>query len=102
MCEGRIRLEDVSLLRDFSCPQCGARVGTSSEYRSAMAWTAAVLAVLVPYLLGVRSWWVLAVVWFPSMFVSCSLCGYIGKYFRSPRLQRTADASTLGLGPKND
>lgn len=100
-CQEKIRLEDFLCLRDFPCPLCGVTVGTSRTYRSMMAWTAVVLALVVPYLLGVRLWWVLAVLWLPCMFVSTSLCGIVGKHFLPLRLlRRAADTSILGLRPK--
>jgi DNA-directed RNA polymerase subunit RPC12/RpoP len=55
-CRARVRLEDVKLTPTFPCPHCGAIVGASDTYQRTMICTVAILALLIPYLLEVRSW----------------------------------------------
>jgi predicted RNA-binding Zn-ribbon protein involved in translation (DUF1610 family) len=100
-CHARVKLEDVKLARTFPCPHCGATVEVSDAYQRTMTWTVAILALLIPYLLGIRSWLVLALLWCPSMFILFFLWAYAGKYLLPPKLVRSVvdRPSILGLGP---
>ena len=103
-CHTRVRLEDVKFTPAFPCPHCDATIGVSDIYQRTMIWTVAILALLLPYLLGARSWLLLALLWCPSMFVLIFLWAYAGKYWLPPKLVRSVvdRPSILGLGSGRD
>jgi uncharacterized paraquat-inducible protein A len=98
-CQARVRLDDVKFTPAFPCPQCEATVSISDAYRRTMTWTVAILALLVPYLLG-ASFWLIAVLWCPLMFVLFLVWLHVGRYLFPPKLVRSIveAPSILGLG----
>jgi hypothetical protein len=69
-----------------------------------MNWILFVLAFIIPYLIGVRSWFLLVVASIPSIWVLAGLWAYIGVYFLPPGLTSVRSEpkypSILGLGPR--
>jgi hypothetical protein len=50
-----------------------------------MNWVIYLLALIIPYLIGVKSWFLL-LTWLPSIGVLAALWAYVGKYFLPPGL----------------
>src|SRR6266568_8720906 len=101
-CHARIRLEEVVFTPQFDCPHCGEKIHISDRYRRVMNWTVYLLGFVIPYLIGVRSWFLL-LAWIPSIWVLAGLWAYVGIYFLPPRLSGGRSEpkypSILGLGP---
>jgi len=68
-----------------------------------MNWVIYLLALIIPYLIGVKSWFLL-LTWLPSIGVLAALWAYVGKYFLPPKLTSVRSESKypsiLGLGPR--
>src|SRR5437879_4923500 len=86
-CQARIRLEDVRFTPQFTCPHCGEEIHVSDTYKRIMNGAIYLLGFIVPYLVGVKSWFLL-LAWIPTTWVLGALWVYIGKYFLPPKLSR--------------
>src|SRR5215470_13684125 len=91
-CKARVRLEDVRFTASFSCPVCEKDIRVSERYKRAVMWLPWLAGLLIPYLLGVRSW-LLLVLWIPCSWVIGFLWMYIGKYLLPPSLEKPLSES---------
>src|SRR5580698_7817637 len=85
-CVAKTRREDVRFTPRFSCPNCGKGLCISGSYRRTMNYVVYLLSFLIPYALGVRSWFLL-LSWLPSIWVLAGIWAYVGKYFLPPKLE---------------
>jgi hypothetical protein len=82
-CNSRVRLEDVRFTPTFPCPSCGKNVRVSDRYERILKWLGLAMGLMLPYGLGVRSWFLL-VSWLPHRCCSrgrndCSYAGLQGE-----------------------
>jgi hypothetical protein len=65
-----------------------------------MNWTIYLLGIVLPYTLGVKSWY-LILSWVPTVWMLAAVWAYVGKYLLPPQLDRCVlkPPSILGLGP---
>jgi hypothetical protein len=98
-CNGRVRLEDVRFGPRFPCPSCGKDIRISDRYQVTLKALGWILGILLPFGLGVRSWFLL-ICWVPCTMALFFIWMWTGKYLIPPRLQSCVfePPSILGLG----
>jgi hypothetical protein len=96
-----VNLDGLVFTREFACPHCSKKIRVSPRYKRNMELTSWILGLLIPYLFGVRSWFVL-LCWIPCTMAALFIWAWAGKYFLPPKLERCVfePPSVLGLGPK--
>jgi len=94
-----VRLEDVRFTPSFLCPVCEKEIRVSENYKRAVMWLPWLPGLIIPYLLGVRTW-LLFLVWIPCTWVIGFLWMYAGKFLLPPKLERhsTEPGPFQGLG----
>ena len=100
-CHGRVALERVAFTATFACSNCGEHIHISDRYRRAFNWIGWILGLVIPFILGVRSW-ILLLTWVPCSMTVIAIWAYAGKYALPPKLEKCAIdlPSTLHLGPR--
>ena len=103
-CGEKVRLEDVRFTPTFQCPACQQEIQVSTLYQKTWRVVSWSIALLIGFILGRPTLWLILLWWVLFTFIVSSLCVYIVKYWLPPRLVRCASdpdhLQGLGLGPK--
>jgi hypothetical protein len=55
-CLGLVHFSRLVFGREFACPHCAAEIRISSRYKRILDLASFILGLLIPFLVGVRSW----------------------------------------------
>ena len=104
-CHAGVYFGRIVFGREFACPQCAKELHISPRYKRNLDLASWLLGLLVPYLIGVRSWFLL-LFWIPCAMEVSFIWVLVGMRFLPPRLEPRSEHSVfkppsiLGLGPK--
>ena len=103
-CGDRIKLEDVRIFVKPNepypkCLSCGASIRVSSAYRRLIMLITFALGGLIPYLIGLRAYIVLA--WIPFWLLSIALATNFAKVVVPPKLEDAEAVTRRGVLRRN-
>ena len=103
-CGDRIKLEDVRIFVKPNepypkCPSCGASIRVSSAYHRLIMLITFALGGLIPYLIGLRAYIVLA--WIPFWLLSIALTTNFTKVVVPPKLEDAEAITRRGVLGRN-
>jgi uncharacterized paraquat-inducible protein A len=103
-CNVKVRLEDVRFTPTFSCPACQEEIRVSTLYQRTLRIASWAVALLVAYILGRDTFWLVMLYWVLFTAILTFLWAYVLKYWLPPKLVRCVSDSShfqgLGLGRK--
>lgn len=100
-CHAGVHFGRLVFGREFGCPHCGKEIRISPRYTRNLELISCILGLLIPYLLGAKSWFLL-LWWVPCALAVLFVLAWTGMPFLPPKLERAVlePPSVLGLGPK--
>jgi uncharacterized paraquat-inducible protein A len=103
-CKAKVRLDYVNLTPSFTCPTCEKEIRVSTLYQKTLRITSWTFALLIAYVLGRDTFWLVLLLWILFTVILTFLWAYVFKYWLPPKLVCCAPDPKhfqgIDLGPK--